>query len=237
MQELFYVWKRPAAKDREKERSSWNMTAGMFRYNARMDVYDFDGTLYQGDSTADFFLHCLRAYPRIAATLPRTGVAAAGCFLFHAIDKTRFKAALYRFIPRVPSVSYEVRRFWSLNECKLVGPCAPHEGDLVVSAGPEFLLRDVCAKRGLQLIASKVDPCTGHVLSPNCSDAEKIARLYERFPDVRIEHFYSDSLNDAPLAGLADKAFFVKKGVIEPCPRYTISGSTGPYLRCPQCHR
>lgn len=181
-----------------------------------MDVYDFDGTLYQGDSTADFFLHCLRAYPRIALTLPRTGIAAAACFGVHAIDKTRFKQALYRFIPRVPSVPYEVKRFWTTHECMIDGPCSPKPGDLVLSAGPEFLLRDVCAKRGLRLIASQVDPVTGQVLGPNCSGEEKVRRLHELYPDAHIERFFSDSRNDAPLAQLADAAFFVKGDAIEP---------------------
>ena len=183
-----------------------------------MDVYDFDGTLYRGDSTVDFFLHCLRAYPRIAITLPRTGVAAAACFGAHVIDKTRFKKALYRFVAQVPNVPFEVRRFWMANECKIEGPCNPQPGDLVLSAGPEFLLRDVCAARGLQLIASKVDPCTGQVLGQNCSGTEKVARLHELFPDAHIGRFYSDSHNDTPLAELADEAFFVKDGIVEPWP-------------------
>lgn len=188
------------------------------RYNALMDVYDFDGTLYQGDSTADFFRHCLRAYPRIALTLPRTGLAVAACFWVHAIDKTQFKKALYHFVPRVPSIPYEVRRFWATHEEKIDGPCSPQVGDLVISASPEFLLRDVCAQRGLQLIASKVDPCTGHLLSPNCSGPEKVARFHEAFPDAHIEHFYSDSPNDTPLAELADEAFLVKNGTLTPWP-------------------
>ena len=184
-----------------------------------MDVYDFDGTLYRGDSTADFFMHCLRNYPRIALTLPRTGVAAAACFGLHVVDKTRFKRALYHFLPHVPSVPYEVRRFWSHHKSAIDGPCAPQEGDLVISASPEFLLRDICAERGWQLIASQVDPCTGHVLGPNCSGYEKVERLYERFPDVHVERFFSDSLNDQPLADLADEAFLVQKGTLLPWPK------------------
>ena len=35
-----------------------------------MNVYDFDKTIYKNDSTADFFLYCLRKHPRIIAILP-----------------------------------------------------------------------------------------------------------------------------------------------------------------------
>ena len=138
-----------------------------------MDVYDFDGTLYRGDSTRDFLLWCARRYPSVLATLPRTGVAAIRCFGLHAIEKTAFKSALYRFLARVPYLEAELARFWEARANRIGGPCNPQPGDLVISAGPEFLLRDVCAERGLALIASQVDPHTGHVLGPNCSNDEK----------------------------------------------------------------
>ena len=181
-----------------------------------MNIYDFDGTLYRGDSTRDFLAWCVRHYPRVALALPRAGVAAAACFGAHAIDKTRFKRALYRFLARVPDIEREVGRFWAVHERLIDGPCAPLPGDLVISAGPEFLLRDICATRGLELIASQVDPHTGRVLGPNCSGAEKVARLHAAFPDAIVERFYSDSHNDDPLAAIAHEAWMVRDGHLEP---------------------
>ena len=37
-----------------------------------MNVYDFDKTIYRGDSTVDFWRHCLRRYPGAARALPGT---------------------------------------------------------------------------------------------------------------------------------------------------------------------
>ena len=177
-----------------------------------MDVYDFDGTLYRGDSTADFLRWCVRRHPRTVRALPRAAVAATACFGLHAIDKTQFKRALYRFLPLVPDMDREVERFWAVHEARIGGPCSPRPGDAVVSAGPEFLLRDVCASRGLELIASQVDPHTGRVLGPNCSGREKAARYRARYGDAPVERFFSDSLDDAPMADLAQKAFLVQNG-------------------------
>ena len=185
-----------------------------------MDIYDFDGTLYRGDSTADFTLWCLRRYPQCALTLPRTALAAAGMGL-GAFDKTRFKGALYRFLPAVPDIEREVYLFWAEHEGRIGGPCEAKPGDLVISASPEFLLRDVCERRGLQLIGSQVDPHTGRVLGPNCSGREKITRLHAAFPDAQIERFYSDSFRDQPLADLAEQAFMVNipKNRLRPWPK------------------
>jgi hypothetical protein len=157
----------------------------------------------------------------MAHTLPRTGAAAVACFGLKTIDKTRFKTALYRFLPLVPDIDAEVARFWRAHERYIAGPCQPKAGDLVISASPEFLLRDVCAQRGLALIASPVDPHTGNVLGPNCSGAEKIVRLRERYPNAIVERFYSDSHNDDPLAAIARKAYMVNipKGTLIPWPK------------------
>lgn len=35
----------------------------------RIDVYDFDGTIYDGDSTVDFTRFCLRRHPGVLAGL------------------------------------------------------------------------------------------------------------------------------------------------------------------------
>ena len=186
-----------------------------------MDIYDFDGTLYQGDSTRDFLLWCVRRFPRVALTLPRAGIAAAACYGTKArlLDKTRFKRALYRFLVHVPDIEREVERFWEARGRLISGPCAPKPGDLVISAGPEFLMRAVCAERGLELIGSRVDPHTGRVLGPNCSGAEKVVRLREAYPDVVVDRFFSDSHNDDPLATLAHEAWMVRDGKLVPWPK------------------
>lgn len=185
-------------------------------YTEPMDVYDFDGTLYEGDSTADFLRFCAGRHPRILTTLPRTALAAFECLGLKWISKTQFKEMLYRFLPKVPDIHREVEAFWASHERKIAGPCRPQPGDVVISAGPEFLLRPMCEKRGLALIASPVDPITGRTLGPNCSNEQKVVRLQAEHPDTPVRRFFSDSHNDDPLAALAQEAFMVKSGRLEP---------------------
>ena len=73
------------------------------------------------------------------------------------------------------------------------------------------MLEPICATLGIgYLMASKVDPHTGIYSGVNCHGKEKVRRFYERFPDGKIDEFYSDSYSDAPLAAIAEKAFLVK---------------------------
>ncbi len=193
--------------------------------NHSLDIYDFDGTLYHGDSTLDFFKWCFKRYPRLATTLPRIGIAGFLCFGLHTASKDYFKASLYRFLTFVPDIKHEVDLFWKKHDEKIAGPCSPQKGDLVISASPEFLLTDMCKKRELNLIASLVDPHTGILHSSNCSGAEKVNRYYAYLEShnidsatVTISNFYSDSRNDDPLARIAQSSWMVAKSTLMPWP-------------------
>ena len=69
-----------------------------------MNVYDFDKTIYRGDSTVDFWRHCLRRYPGAARALPGT-LAKALAFRQGNCSREQFKERFYQFL-RPPSYWY-----------------------------------------------------------------------------------------------------------------------------------
>lgn len=44
-----------------------------------MNVYDFDGTIYDGDSTVDFYLYCIRKHPWLIVYAFRQGAGVLLC--------------------------------------------------------------------------------------------------------------------------------------------------------------
>ena len=178
-----------------------------------MNVYDFDGTLYRGDSSADLCLYALRKKPSLVRYLP--GIAAAGLkYLRKRIDKTAFKEKIFAFLSSVETEPL-VNDFWDAHEKKLMPwyPARQRPDDLVISASPEFLIWPIARRMGIRrVIASRVDPDTGRFSGLNCHDAEKVKRLFAAFPDAVIDDFYSDSLSDLPLARLAKRAYFIRGG-------------------------
>ncbi|MBO4406958.1 MAG: HAD-IB family phosphatase [Clostridia bacterium] len=183
-----------------------------------MNVYDFDGTLYAGDSTVDFILFLLRRHP---ATLSRLPAAAAAWIAVTRGKKTltAFKETAYRIFSDVPDVLSEAELFWKKKARKLKKwyRSRAREGDLVISASPEFVVAPACERLGIRrVMASRVDPATGRFDGVNCRGEEKIRRFREIFPDERVEDFYSDSHNDDPMARIASRAFFVKGEKIAP---------------------
>lgn len=179
-----------------------------------MNVYDFDETIYHGDSTRDFYFFCLRNYPKIAIYLPKQGYYAIK-FGLKIMPKTQFKEKFYSFLKSVPDIDSAVEKFWQSHEKNLKGWYIKQKrrDDLIISASPEFLLKPICDKLEIKLIASRVDKFSGKTEGENCWGEEKVKR-FNAAGGGEVEEFYSDSYSDTPLALLAKKAFLVKDNEI-----------------------
>lgn len=181
-----------------------------------MNAYDFDKTIYDGDSTAHFYLFSLRRHKRIVTLAPSLLAAFIRFYVFRRGTKTQFKEKMYRFV-RFCDIEKDVADFWAKKKSgiKAFYLSQQKEDDVIISASPVFLLSPICAELGIKhLIASEVDPKTGKYSGENCHGKEKVRRFRECFGDAVIEEFYSDSYSDDPMARIAEKAFLVKGEVL-----------------------
>lgn len=175
-----------------------------------MNVYDFDGTIYPGDSTVEFYLYCLVRHPGLIRCLPRQ-LGGTWAYLLGRCGKTRWKEAFFCFLPELRDLRAEVRGFWdrrgrNIREWYLR---QKQVDDVVISASPEFLLQEICQRLEIRhLIASEVDE-QGGFSGENCYGEQKTARFRQRFPEGAVDRFYSDSLSDWPMARLAAAAYLV----------------------------
>ena len=181
-----------------------------------MNVYDFDGTIYDGDSTVDFYLYSLKRNPALLRYLPKQ---AWGFLLYFCkrIGKTQLKEYFFSFLCGI-EVQSTVESFWEQNQKKIYTWYLNQQkqDDIIISASPVFLLKPICNRIGIKhLIASEVDPKTGMFTGENCRGQEKVRRLTEEYNVTHIDCFYSDSRSDLPLAKIADAAFLVEKGVVK----------------------
>lgn len=190
-----------------------------------MNVYDFDKTIYAGDSTRDFYLHCVKARPSLLLCLPRQCFAFA-LYALGLIDKTSLKQRFFCFLKRIPDIDSAAALFWRTHRSGIKRWYLERkrEDDLIISASPEFLLRPICEELGVAgLIASRVDSRSGIFDGPNCYGAEKVARLKAARGEPTIAAFYSDSLSDQPLADLAESSYIVDGERIVPWRDYRPS--------------
>lgn len=185
-----------------------------------MRVYDFDKTIYAGDSSIDFFLFCLRKRPGIWRCVFKQ-VWGWLLYALGRLDKTALKERFFCFLPWLKDREALLERFWAERE-KKIKPWylrQKAETDVVISASPDFLLEPICARLGIEPpIATRMDPGSGKITGQNCKGREKVRRFFERYPMGEIDRFYSDSMTDAPLAELAREAVLVRGDKLAPWP-------------------
>ena len=184
------------------------------------NVYDFDKTIVYPDGGATFFSFCLRRHPALLRYLPLL-IPALCRFVARHGRKEPFKAEYYRYLRGLPDWRGEVRLFWETKADTLLKPwylAQLRPDDIIVSCSAEFFLRPLCEQLGVRVVGTCVDTDTGRLEGYSCYGLEKLRRLQEAFPGLEIGEFYSDSLSDAPLAALAQKAFLVKGDTVTPWP-------------------
>lgn len=179
-----------------------------------MNAYDFDKTIYNGDSTADFYLFCLKRHKKIITLAPSLIKAFLKFYVFKKGTKTEFKEVMYRFL-KFCDIDKDINDFWIINKRKIKVFYLEQKksDDVIISASPEFLLKPIYDELGINyLIASNVNCKTGKYSGINCHGKEKVRRFYENFGEkTKVDNFYSDSYSDTPMAEIAKKAYLVKQ--------------------------
>ena len=181
-----------------------------------VNLYDFDGTIYDGDSTVDFYLFCLKKKFRIILVLPLFFIFALLYFL-KLVNKTKMKEKFFGFLLYFSDIDDLVLEFWNLNNKKIKKFYLEkdHKNDIIISASPYFLLKSICDRLKVKkLIASPVNKVTGIYEGNNCDGVEKVKRLNSECGCVCVNDVYSDSYNDIPIWKLGKRAYLVRRNKI-----------------------
>ena len=181
-----------------------------------MNIFDFDGTIYAGDSSIYFYLFALKENIRLIKYLPKQ-LNSIIMYKLNRISKEKMKEDFFCFIKGI-NVTYTVENFWQSNSKKIYKWYLEihAEDDIVISASPVFLLEPICRKIGIKyLIATELDPILCRIQGKNCKGVEKKEALYLKYGITKCDNFYSDSLSDLSLAEIADNAFMIKRGKIK----------------------
>lgn len=180
-----------------------------------MNVYDFDNTIYNGDSSIDFYKFCIKKHIFLIKYLP-IQIWWIFKYLFGICEKKECKEKFFIFLNGIET-EQEVKRFWEkyMKNIKAWYINQKTDEDLIISASPKFLLEPLCEIIGIRnLIATEVDMNTGKFYSENCYGEEKVKRYYQEFKNIEINRFYTDSISDRPLIEISKKSYIIKKNHI-----------------------
>lgn len=183
-----------------------------------MNIYDFDNTIFKGDSSNKFIWYSLIRHPLIVLWSFIKTLKELIKWLFKKSNLGLIKSELFSFVKYIKNLpeymdkyvlkhQKNIKKFY-LDQMK--------DDDVIISASFEFIVRPFCDKLGIKhIIATEYDVENGHIIGKNCKGPEKIERFRKIFPKNKVKYAYSDSLSDIPMFKIAEKGFLVKDEIIE----------------------
>ena len=186
-----------------------------------MNVYDFDNTIYDGESMVDFLLFCLSKNKKYSYCLPKLMYPA----LLYKLNRlsieeiTKIASSMSHLIVKNKDQAEElIVEFWKKYSYKLKKDFLSKikEEDIIITASPYQLINGIKDKlKTSNIIASRLDLETGK-LEFLCYKDNKLIALKKQYPSVQIDKFYTDSLSDISLINSAKEAYLVKKRKLVP---------------------
>lgn len=182
-----------------------------------MNVFDFDNTLYRGESAVDFALFMIKHNHKIILWLP-TIFWNLLKYKLCLVSRKKMEQTINDFLQIILQDETELRKlaaqFWQKNERKLNTQLIRKitADDAIISAGPDFLLQTIQKRLGTShLICSEVDYQTKRILHLNFGE-NKVRRYHEIYGHQPIDSFYTDSYNDKAMMDISHCVYLVKKG-------------------------
>lgn len=178
-----------------------------------MNAYDFDGTIYPSNCTIEFAIWCMRRHPRLWLTYAPRAFRSLVLYKLGKMPSYRMLRELFSYLKDVDDFDTQIERYWDKNERKISSWYLRQKrpDDLIISASPVCIVAPIARRLGVELVATDYDRELG-VLMNNLMYAREKSRYIIDHGFPVIDHFYSDSLSDTPLALCANHAHLVTNG-------------------------
>lgn len=186
-----------------------------------MNVYDFDETIFTGDSENRFFDFVFakpgfahwKLYWKLFNRLWKMKI----------VNKTVSREHQYRFLKDIKDLDSLLEEYWD-SVFQYMKPWyseVRRDDDVIASGTPRFLLEPAMRRLGLKnLVATEMDPRTGKIDGHFAIRQYKVENFKKQFSLSDIDKFYSDDYADNYLAQYAKEAYAYKDGTIWPWDEY-----------------
>lgn len=177
-----------------------------------MNIYDFDDTIYNGDTNRDILMYGFKKHPFLVLKALKKAKKLQKDYKRGVIEFERVKEAMLSFIFEIKNYPKFINDFVD-SHMKNIKPWyigRRTQNDIVISASYELWIMQFCKRLGIRyVIATKTDS-EGRIIGKNCKGAEKLKRLASVIPNAVIVSAYSDSSCDIPILEAARTAYVVE---------------------------
>ena len=189
-------------------------------------VYDFDKTIYNGETSTDFMLFFLKRNPRYIIRICNVLYS----LFYYKKDLKKSKEIFFRILNgvNIEFLKEEINEFWKVKKEKIFSWVYDEilenkkvaDELILISATPSIFLEKISKELGFdKLLATEFENTNklfdSKIKGANCKGKEKVNRLNEYIDNYTILKFYSDSMSDKPLFDLAGEKIFINKGIKE----------------------
>ena len=196
-------------------------------------VYDFDRTIYGGETGINFYTFYLKKYPLKSILFLIKYSKNLLFYLLKIINLTTLKERYFEFLETHSKEEIEelVADFWETKKHKIYSWTKDElkknkkecEMVIVSSASPLFLIEKFLLSLGYDkvfgtnFINDNKETFIAKIDGENNKGDEKVKKLNEWAKQNNFEYeiteFYSDSLADKPLYDISKKTYWIKNGV------------------------
>lgn len=183
-----------------------------------MNIYDFDNTIYNGDTNKDIILYSLRKHPfKVINALLKANKLNKE-YKKGLIPFERVKETMLSFLFKIKDTDKYIEGFVD-SHIKNIKPwylSKKDDKDIIISASYELWIVPFCKKLGIKYVIGTKTNNDGTIKGKNCKGKEKLIRLAEVIPNAVIINSYSDSESDLPILEVAQNAFVVEGNNLMP---------------------
>lgn len=180
-----------------------------------MNAYDFDGTIYNGDSGVDFVKFAFSKKPFLVFGHLLKCINTVVKYKLGKVDFQTAKSKVFSFVGKIENLEEMTEMFAKKNKHKIKKYYFTNrkDDDIVISASLDFYLLPLCKEIGLNnVMCTKYDIKNGVIIGANCKGPEKVRRFEEVYgKDAIIENAYGDSNGDIQLLNRAQNGFMIVK--------------------------
>ena len=120
-----------------------------------MNVYDFDNTIYDGETLVDFIMYYVKTDPRIWKYVPKLlYIAFKDFFHLFTVDEAikAYAGFLEGYYVNLDNIEQDVIKFWDKNEKKIKPWYAKvqRDDDIIVSGSTDFILDEIMKRMGVK---------------------------------------------------------------------------------------
>lgn len=189
-------------------------------------VYDFDKTIYNGETSTDFMLFFLKRNPKYIIRI----FNALYSLFYYKKNLKKSKEIFFKILNGldIKFLKEEINEFWKVKKDKIFSWVYDEIFEnkkiadelILISATPSIFLDGISKELGFDKLLSTEfenlnEVFNSKIIGANCKGEEKVRRLNNYISDYNILKFYSDSMSDKPLFDLAVEKIFVNKGIKE----------------------